>query len=861
MPRLSRRDLVKSGLAASLGGAALAALPQRAAALRTGAVPGGRERLLLDPNWRFAFGHASDPARDFGFGAGNDWDKVGDFLDPSSPRFDASAWRTLDLPHDWAIELPFENAEELKDHGYKPIGRNYPATSIGWYRRIFPIPETDAGRRLFLDFDGVYRDAIVALNGHYLGRNLSGYSPFRFDITDYVGYGGDNVLVVRADATEREGWFYEGAGIYRHVWLTKTHPLHLAAGSTFVSSEVHETGARSQGSGVRSQGPGATVTVRSECANDGDTALPCHAVATILDAAGRTVATARTAVAPVPAWERRSVTLRLNVPRPDLWSLEAPHLYRLDLSVVLDATPGGPAHGAPVRRNAGAPGGEVDREVTPFGIRSIRFDAEQGLFLNGRHVEIQGTCNHQDHAGVGSALPDRLQAYRVERLKAFGCNAYRTSHNPPTPELLDACDRLGMLVLDETRLFASVEEGLDQLERLIRRDRNHPSVIAWSLENEEGFVQGNDRGGRIAATMLRLVRRLDPTRPVTAAMNGGWGSRVTELMDVQGFNYENAGDPAKNMDAIHRSFPGKPMWGTEVASTVSTRGIYANDAVRGYLSAYDRNKPDWGATAEAWWTRFAARPWLAGGFVWTGFDYRGEPTPYGWPCINSHFGILDTCGFPKDLFFYYKAWWGTEPVLHLFPHWNWAGREGRDVEVWCHSNLERVELFLNGASLGPKVVPRNGHVAWSAPYVPGTLEARGFRGGRQVLTATRRTTGAPARIALTADRPAIDANGEDVCIVTVEVRDAAGQVVPIADDLVTFRVTGSGKLLGVGNGDPSSHESDKGDARRAFNGLCCAIVQATREAGDLRIEAASPGLEPATLVVPCRAAAARAAAP
>jgi beta-galactosidase len=823
MPRLTRRDLLKSTLAASLGGAALTTLPTRAAAARALAVPGGRERLLLDPNWRFAFGHASNPAYDFGFGGGNDWDKVGEFLDSSAADFDASAWRTVDLPHDWAVELPFENAEELKEHGYKPIGRNYPTTSIGWYRRVFQIPESDLGRRLFLEFDGVYRDAIVALNGHFLGRNLSGYSPFRFDITDYVGYGGANVLVVRANATEREGWFYEGAGIYRHAWLTKTHPVHIPAGSTFVTSEVH--GAEDQGSGFRVQGPGATVTVRAEIANDSDDALPCHAVATILDAAGTTVATARTAVLPVPAWERRAITLRLNVPRPELWSLESPHLYRLALSVALDSEPGAPVAGAPlhstpVHRYAGAQDGAVDEEVTPFGIRAIRFDAEQGFFLNGRHVLIQGTCNHQDHAGVGAALPDRLQAYRVERLKAFGCNAYRTSHNPPTAELLDACDRLGMLVLDETRLFASVEEGLSQLERLIRRDRNHPSVIAWSLENEEWFVQGNDRGGRIAATMLRLARRLDPTRPVTAAMNGGWGSRVTELMDVQGFNYENRREPARDVDAIHRQFPGKPMWGTEVASTVSTRGIYTNDAVRGYLSAYDRNKPEWGALAEEWWPRYAARAWLAGGFVWTGFDYRGEPTPYAWPCINSHFGILDTCGFPKDLFYYYKAWWGTEPVLHLFPHWNWQGREGRDVEVWCHSNLDRVELYLNGTSLGAKDVPRNGHVAWMVPYAPGTLEARGFKNNARMLTEMRRTTGAPEWVALRPDREGIDANGEDVCVVAVEIHDASGLVVPTADNAVTFRVTGTGKLIGVGNGDPSSHESDKGDTRRAFNGLC-----------------------------------------
>ena len=857
MPRITRRAFAQSALAAA-GGAALAA-PRRAAALeRAAATPAGRERLLFDRSWRFALGHASDPAKDFGFGARNDWEKVGDFLPPSRPDFDASAWRLLDLPHDWAVELPFVNAEELEDHGFHPLGRDYPATSIGWYRRTFHIPAEDLGRRLLLDFDGVFRDAVVALNGHYLGRNLSGYAPFRFDITDVASYDGENVLVVRADATEREGWFYEGAGIYRHVWLTKCHPLHVAPGSTFVSAEVPglEGGSRVPGAGRQGDTAGvATVTVKTEIANDGDDPLPCHVTAEVVPRYGaRTVAAARALAQTVPAWERRPVTLRLSVPRPDLWSVDSPRLYSLILSVVLDA-----GRGASVRGVRG--GTMVDVERTPFGIRTMRFDADHGFFLNGRRVELKGTCNHQDHAGVGSALPDALQTWRVRRLKEFGVNAYRTSHNPPTPELLDACDGLGMLVLDETRLFEPNEEGRSQLERMIRRDRNHPSVFAWSLANEEWNVQADARGGRMLATLKRLVRRLDPTRPVTTAMNGGWGSPVTALVDVQGFNYENRHDTAHDMDAIHRQFPGTPMMGTEVASTVSTRGIYANDETKGYVSAYDANHPPWAALAEEWWPRYAAREWLAGGFVWTGFDYRGEPTPYHWPCVNSHFGILDTCGFPKDLAYYYQAWWGEEPVLHLFPHWNWAGREGQPVDVWCFTNLERVELALNGRSLGTKDVPPNGHVAWSVPYEPGTLAARGWRSGQQEMTAVRRTTGPAARIVLLPDAHAPHADGEDACVVTAEVRDADERLVPTAGDPVTFRVTGAGTLIGVGNGDPSCHESDKGDTRSAFGGLCCAIVQAGREAGDIRIEATAPGLASGTLVIPCAAGTPRPSVP
>lgn len=842
MRKWTRRDVVKGGLA----GAGGLMVPKWADALVNGAAntlhedqqppfvdltqhppfaAGARERLLLDFGWKFHFGHASDPGLDFGYGRGNDgaFAKTGHLFAPARERFDASTWRDVNLPHDWAVELPFVNDPALTSHGFKPVGRAYPATSVGWYRKSFAIPATDAGRRLWLEFDGVYRNAIVALNGIYLTTALSGYAPFSVDITDMVHVGAENVLCLRVDATENEGWFYEGAGMYRHAWLVKAAPVHVPQWGTFVTSEV--------------RGHDAEVTVQVTVANDSGADTTCRVGTRIVDDAGTSRGTARSGTVRLPAWESATVSLRTTVHDADLWSIEHPALYRAQATIEVD-------------------GAVVDGTETPFGIRTLRWDADRGFFLNGQHVELQGTCNHQDHAGVGSALPDRLQYYRIARLKEMGCNAYRTSHNPPTPELLDACDRLGMLVLDETRMFASSQEGLSQFERLIRRDRNHPSVFCWSIGNEEP-TQATDVGARMAASMKRLARRLDPTRPITEAMDDTWGPGLSAVVDVQGFNY---GDD-KRIDAFRAKFPTKWSMGTEVGSTVSTRGIYANDKVRGYVEAYDTQFPPWAATAEHWWSTYAARAFLAGGFVWTGFDYRGEPTPYGWPCINSHFGIMDTCGFAKDNFYYYKAWWGRDPVVHILPHWNWPGREGQDVRVWVHANVDEVELLLNGTSLGRQRVTPNAHLAWQVPYAPGTLEARGFTRGQQVLVDRRETTGAPSAITLTPDRATIDADGEDVSVIVVRVVDAQGRVVPVAGDEIEFTVSGAGTLIGLGNGDPSDHTPDKGTVRRAFNGLCMAIVQSGRNAGTITIRAAADGLAPASVDIACRSATLRPSLP
>lgn len=825
MADLTRRELLRTSLVAAGVGAlppvvahALASVPVDAPAapdpvprMPAPDAAGMRERLLLDADWRFLLGPDPDPAQGYGQ-AVSDFAKGGRLFVASSARFDASAWRQVQLPHDWALDLPFVADPRLVNWGFKPLHRDYPDTSIGWYRKVFTLPEGDAGRRLSLEFDGVFRDCTVALNGHLLGRNLSGYAPFRFDITDYATLGGENVLVVQVDAREHEGWFYEGAGIYRHAWLVKTAPVYVPQWGTHVIPEV--------------TGAGGTVRIATEVANEADTLAAARVVSTVLDPDGKTVGSAAAEVRLDP-WATGRTEQQLQLPTVATWSPDTPRLYTLVTTIE-------------------SGGATVDRYETPFGFRTIRFDANEGFFLNGVRVQVNGTNNHQDHAGVGAAVPDRLQYFRVEKLKEMATNAYRASHNPPTVELLDACDRLGMLVLDETRAFGASAEALSQLERLVRRDRNRPSIIAWAILNEEP-TQGNARGARIATTMTRLVRRLDPTRPVTVAMDNSWGQGAATAADIQGFNYR-----APQTDEFHAKYPAMPVWGTEMGSTVSTRGIYANDPERGYVSAYDLNAPWWASTAEAWWTHHAARKWIAGAFVWTGFDYRGEPTPYQWPCISSHFGIMDTCGFPKDLFWYYRAWWGTEPVLHLFPHWDWTGKEGQPIDVWVFSNAERVELLVNGRSVGTQEMPRHRHVEWKVPYEPGAIEARGFTGGRQVLSMRRETTGAPARVVLEADRRTIDADGEDVAVISARVVDARGRTVPTAMHALTFRVTGTGRLLGVGNGDPSSHESDRGPVRRAFNGLCCAIVQSTRAPGTLHVEAVAEGLASGRVAVGCR---------
>jgi len=839
MSGISRRELLCSGLALSASSlvarsawgrtaVALAAYPGVPSAEAMAAVA-PRERLLFDCGWKFTFGHGTDPARDlrFGFGQG-DFAKTGDF-DFAKLKYDDSKWRTLNLPHDWAVELPFVRDDEQMSHGYKPLGRRYPETSVGWYRRVFEIPASDKGRRITVEFDGAFRDVIVFVNGCFVGRNNNGYAPFEFDLTDFLAVGGKNTIVARVDASFGDGWFYEGAGIYRHVWLTKTDSLHLGKWESVVRAELG--------------GKTATLNLSTVVVNEGEQAESAKLTWQIMDAAGKTVATAQTPAQTIAADGTATFTATAKVENPALWSIEEPNLYAAVVTVE-------------------SAGKVRDAERVSFGVRTAVFDANKGFFLNGKAMKIQGTCNHQDHAGVGAAVPDRLQWYRLAVLRAMGCNSVRTSHNMPTPEWVEACDRMGMTMMCETRQMSSNPEGMAQLETMIKRYRNSPSIIIWSIGNEEWLLQGDEaeQGAKIGAAMVRRCHELDPTRMVSAAVNGDNEKGLSLALDIIGFNYNH-----KYPDAFHKEHPTKAIFGSETSSAIGTRGVYATDPLRNTINEYDGVVP-WGATAEAWWKFYGTREWEAGGYAWTGFDYRGEPTPYGWPSVNSQFGIVDMCGFPKEMFYYYKAWWRTEPSLHVFPHWNFEGKEGETIPVWAYSNLDEVELFVNGKSQGSQKVPHLGHVEWKVKYEPGVIEARGSRDGKVVLTEKRETTGPAAAIRLTADRTTIHADGEDVAVIKVEALDKDGRHVPTANDKIGFKVSGEGALIGVGNGDPNCQESDKEPKRSLFNGLAQVILQSTMKAGEIHLEAVKEGgdgpeLTPANLVITSEHVEARAAVP
>jgi beta-galactosidase len=733
-------------------------------------VPGAsipRERLSLDANWKFHLGDDWPDAlhlENSGTGSG-----------PASEKFSDTYWRSVNVPHDWAVELPFDWAAD-GSHGFHTLGVKYPTNSIAWYRRTFELPQEDQGKRLWLTFDGVFRDATVWVNGWCVQHHEGGYYPFREDITDVVHYGGKNTVTVRVDATKTEGWFYEGAGIYRHVWLDKTAPVAIAADGIFVQSAFEQNIPKGD----------AEITVEVRLLNSQMNLTNATVRCEIISPDGKSLKQF-SASEELRRQSQATVNLGTKLSSPSLWSPESPILYKLVTTVSVG-------------------GQTVDQQETRFGIRTVAFDPDKGFLLNGNAYRIQGTCNHQDHAGVGAAIPDALQEFRVDKLKEFGCNAIRTSHNPPTPELLDACDRLGMLVLDESRLMGSDSANLKKWDDQIRRDRNHPSVAMWCIANEQFMVQDTPQAASVARRMQDYVKQLDPLRPVTYASPEDDVFRgINSVIEVRGWNYHYG----PQMDRYHAAHPTQPNIGTEQASVVGTRGVYTNDRPRGYVAAYDVVWPGWTTTAESWWSYFAERPWLSGGFVWTGFDYRGEPTPYWWPCINSHFGILDTCGFPKDAFYYYQSWWTTNTVLHLLPHWNWPGREGQEILVQAFSNCKAVELFLNGTSLGRQTMKPNSKASWQVKYAPGTLSATGYDESGKVIAETKvETTGDAAQIKLTPNRKSINADGQDVSVFTVSAVDAQGRLVPVAQNKINFRIEGAGQIIGVGNGDPSCHEPD-----------------------------------------------------
>jgi len=625
------------------------------------------------------------------------------FVDKESgAKVDPANWRKLDLPHDWAVEGKVGKSKDGSDvsHGFLKRG-------IGYYRKVFTLNPADKGKKITLEFDGVFRNSRIWLNGQILMDHRSGYTSFSVDISDNARYGaeGENCVLVRVDASEHEGWWYEGCGIYRHVWLLKTARTHVARWGTYITTPTLSK-ARVE------------TTLHNETAQAQDLTLRT----TVFDPQGKAVAKAAGKATLAPD-SKQALVQSLPLKKAALWSVETPVLYSA-LSQVY------------------AKGKLVDEYKTSFGVRKIEFRKE-GFFLNGKHTPLKGTSNHQDFAGVGVALPDSLHVHKIQRLKDMGCNAYRCAHHPPAPELLEACDRLGMLVMDENRKLDSSEKGLADLESMLFRDRNHPSIILWCLENEEP-MQGTERGARIVESLVRRTHKLDPTRPTVTAMNHGYyGGGYAEKLDLTGFNY---GHRDNDLDlAYHKKFPNRLMVGTETTAAVSTRGVYDDDKKKGHLNAYgstyqtDAFMALWTCHYEHPWQSLLKNPFLTGIFVWTGFDYRGEPTPHAWPCVHSAFGIMDTCGFAKDEYYYYQANWSDQPLLHLMPHWNWKGKEGKPRKVWCFSNCAEVELFLNGRSLGRQSVKREGHLEWIVPYTPGELKAvgRGGLGGSLQTTVPR----------------------------------------------------------------------------------------------------------------------------
>lgn len=783
-----------------------------------------REKILIDEGWKFAFGNAADPTKDFGCGTeyfnyltkANSVHNTGPYVQ----KFNDSTWVSVTIPHDWVTNLPYaRNASH--SHGYKTVGYKFPETSVGWYRKNISIPKEDLGKHIAIQFDGIFRNAQVWFNGFYMGTEPSGYATQVYDVTEYVNYGGENLICVRADATLEEGWFYEGAGIYRDAWLLKSASVSVAPFGTFVFADI------------KKPYDATVVHVKTEVNNHSLESQQCSVEQRLLDAEGKQVGKAESVNLSLKAKQTLDCEQTIALDNPHLWSTDDPYIYKVETTVKVN--------------------GEVtDVYETTTGIREVVFDAQSGFMLNGKPIKLKGVNMHQDHAGVGAAIPDALQAWRIKKLKEFGCNAYRASHNPMTPALLDICDREGLLVIDENRLTGINTEHLRLLENMIKRDRNHPSVILWSDGNEEWGIEYSVQGTRIAAAMREYTRLLDPTRHSTIANAGG--SEMIKGLDVVGFNYIVQND----VDNRKKANPDWKIVGTEETTGCGTRGVYFESKEQpGHMVSINRGtKPGVENVIERGWKFYDERPWAAGLFYWTGFDYRGEPNPLKYPAHDSEFGILDYCGFMKDEAWYLKSVWTDEPVLHIFPHWNLQGHEGETVEVWAYSNCDEVELIVNGKKLGRQTMPKNGHLKWQAVYQPGKVVAIGYKNGKRMLTKQVETTKSAYKIVMKTDRQTISADGRDVAVVTVEVQDAKGRIVPDACPMLTFKLSGDGRILGVGNGDPSylgadhpNHNDCHEFSIPAFNGLAQVIIQSSRHSSALQLRGEANKLKTGELTV------------
>jgi beta-galactosidase len=774
----------------------------------------------------------------------DDWRfHLGDIANGQDPDLNDAQWRRLDLPHDWSIEGEFsENAPSGTGGGALPGG-------LGWYRKTFTVPLTSKGKEIFIEFDGVYRNSEVWINDHYLGKRPYGYITFAYDLTPHLIYGGGrNVIAVKVDNSQQpNSRWYSGSGIYRNVWLTTLDPVHVEQWGTYVTTPE-----------VNNQS--ATVLIKTKVNNGSKSSAPVNLTTIIQDASGREVA--RALVKQVAGKDSHAeVSQTLKVSSPMLWSDERPYVYKIVSQL---------QQGARV----------VDRYETPLGIRRFVFDVNKGFILNGKPVKIRGVCDHHDLGSLGAAVNTRAIERQLEMLKAMGVNGLRTSHNPPAQELLELTDKLGFIVMDEAFDVWKIQKTkfdyhLDfdewhkrDLEDMVLRDRNHPSIFMWSIGNEvmEQWNE-NPEGGRISRMLRAIVRSLDTTRPVTSATNGVNTNNkvITEgELDLIGTNYD-----LKKIPELQKMFPGRPIIGAETTSALGTRGSYnlPSDKILRWprkwdevlkegnpdftCSAYDNSSAPWGSTHEETWKVVKKTDFFSGMYIWTGWDYIGEPTPYPWPAVSSYFGIIDLAGFPKDVYYMYQSEWTRQQVLHLFPHWNW--KPGQPVDMVTYFNADEVELFLNGRSLGTK--RKQGDdvlVFWRIPFEPGVVKAVSRKNGQVVLTKEVRTAEEPARIILAPDRRTIKADGTDLSFVTVKVVDRNGTDVPAADNLIKFKVVGDGTIAGVDNGYQASHESFKGNQRKAWNGMALVILQAKQKPGRIYLEATSDNLQAASVVINTR---------
>jgi beta-galactosidase len=737
-------------------------------------------------------------------------------------------WRPVNLPHDWKTELEYTPDQNVFMAGAKENG-------VAYYRKVFPLAREDEGKHIAVEFNGVCRSASVWFNGCFLGDHYSGYTSFGFDLTDLANYGdeGDNVLLVRVDTTTGdEGWWYEGAGIYRDVYLLKTDTLHVDAWGTYIHLDKLEENA-------------ARMIAETTVVNRAYERRSARLDTVFFDDRGNKAGNASTAFTIEPLG---SLTLVQNISLAEgrLWSPETPVLYRALSSISED-------------------GVVVDEYETPFGVRTLAYTTE-GFVLNGKPLPLKGTCVHQDFAGLGAALPPDIQEYKIRKLLEMGSNAYRSAHHPADPALLDICDRLGMLVMDENRLLESSELRLGDLRDLIKRDRNHPSVVLWSLCNEE-MIGGSAPAVRMLRHLANEVRRLDKTRPVVSAEllppEGALNPEYFKIFDVLGLNYPESSLMGGNFSKVRAAYPGGRYLNSETVSYFSTRGAYTDDWERrrnnNFGSRFSMITPGKnvkdpigaGGTArpEDALDFYAANPYTGGVFIWTGFDYRGEPSPFPWPAVSSQFGIMDTCGFPKDYYYYYKAHWTASPLIHVMPHWTWPGREGEAVRLRVFSNCEEAEILVNGLSAGRKTCGPH-WTEWELPYTPGVLEAVAYRDGKEAVRELHKTAGAAAALVLEGEgwaEPVLRSGG--AAVVSVSALDREGNPVPAADNSVTFELSGNGRLLGLGNGDPADHSGDAYPVRRLFAGRAAAIIKAGAGKDSLILRATSPGLAGAALEV------------